>query len=215
MHSHGLIAALLLVAGQSRRMGTFKPLLPLRGKTLLENTADNALQGGANFLLAVTGCRGEEVSALLRRRYGENVVIVQNQEYAATDMLRSVQIGLQAMPDCDAFFLLPGDMPAVRPETFQRLLAAWDGDSPAVLFPTLDGYRKHPPLVDSRLIPAILSYDGKNGLRGFWRQHEELTRSLPVKDEGVWIDVDTPEDYRKCKEKYEEDVPCKLSAARW
>lgn len=196
---------LILAAGLSSRMGDFKPLLPLRGKTLIENAADCVLNGGAAAITVVTGFRGDEISDLLRRRYGEKVQIVQNPDYDKTDMLRSVQIGCRAMPPCGAFFLLPGDMPAIRQETFRRLLDAWNGDLRAV-FPALDGRRKHPPLIDRRLIPDILAYQGEDGLRGFWRRHEDWIRTVPVDDRGVQLDVDTPEDYRNCLQQFEQNT---------
>ena len=197
------LGGLILAAGLSSRMGDFKPLMPLRGKTLIENTVDSVFAGGAAAVTVVVGYRGEELSALLSARYGERVRIVWNPDYAGTDMLRSIQIGCQALPPCDGFFLLPGDMPAVRQETFRRLAAAWSPEVPGVVFPTLDGYRKHPPLIDSRLVPELLAYDGGGGLRELWRRHEEWIRTVPVDDEGVWVDLDTQTDYRACREKFE------------
>lgn len=198
-----LLCGLVLAAGLSSRMGEFKPLLPLRGRTLIENTVDSVFEGEAASVTVVVGYRGEELSALLRARYGERVRIVWNPDYASTDMLRSVQIGCQVLPPCDGFFLLPGDMPVVGRETFRRLAAAWQKASPGVIFPTLDGYRKHPPLIDFRLAPELLAYDGEGGLRELWRRHEEWIRTVPVDDEGVWVDLDTQTDYQTCREKFD------------
>lgn len=197
------LGGLILAAGRSSRMGEFKPLLQLRGKTLIENAVDSVFSGGAASVTVVVGCRGGELSALLNARYGERVRVVWNHDYAGTDMLRSIQIGCRALPDCGAFFLLPGDMPAVKRETFRRLAAAWSPETPAVIFPTLDGYRKHPPLIDCRLVPELLAYDGGGGLRELWRRHEDWIRTVPVDDEGVWVDLDTQRDYQVCKEKFE------------
>jgi len=197
------ICGLILAAGLSSRMGEFKPLMPLRGKTLIENTVDSVLNGGAWSVVAVTGYRGEEVETVLLRRYGKQVHLVRNPDFAQTDMLCSIQIGCRVMPPCDAFFLLPGDMPVVRQTTFHKLLKERHAGAPSVVFPTLGGYRKHPPLVDARLIPEILSFQGGGGLRQMWRQHEELIRNVPVDDEGVWVDLDTQQDYRLCRQVYD------------
>ena len=197
------LGGLILAAGLSSRMGEFKPLMLLRGKTLIENAIDSVFAGGAASVTVVVGYRGEELSALLSARYGGQVRIVWNPDYASTDMLRSIQIGCQALPPCDGFFLLPGDMPAVRQETFRQLVSAWSAAVPGVIFPTLDGYRKHPPLIDFRLVPELLAYDGGGGLRELWRRHEEWIRTVPVDDEGVWVDLDTQTDYRTCREKFE------------
>ena len=198
------ICGLVLAAGLSRRMGEFKPLLPFRGKTLIENTIDSILSSGAQRVVVVTGHRAEELEEILGEKYEGRVILTRNHEFATSDMLHSIQIGCQAMPECDAFFLLPGDMPVVEPITFQKVLAQRDGTL-GVIFPTLDGFRKHPPLVDYRLIPQILGFHGEGGLRRFWQEQEHLIRTVAVDDAGVWMDLDTQEDYKKCKEKYEKN----------
>ena len=198
------ICGLVLAAGLSRRMGDFKPLLPFRGKTLIENTIDSILSSGAHQVVVVTGHRADELEAVLREKYEGRVILTRNHEFATSDMLHSIQIGCAAMPECDAFFLLPGDMPVVEPITFQKVLAQRDGTL-GVIFPTLDGFRKHPPLVDYRLIPQILGFHGEGGLRRFWQEQEALISTVAVDDAGVWMDLDTQEDYKKCKEKYEKN----------
>lgn len=203
MQERGIICALILAAGLSRRMGEFKPLLPLRGAALIENSVGSALAGGAETAVVVTGCRADEVEDVLRRAFGERVRFARNPDYAATDMLRSVQLGVAALPACEAFFLLPGDMPAVAAGTYAKLLAAREREAAPVIFPALDGRRAHPPLIDARLIPAILAYDGGGGLRGLWKRYEGELRTVPVDDAGVWLDLDTPADYQKCKNLYD------------
>ena len=198
------ICGLVLAAGLSRRMGDFKPLLPFRGKTLIENTIDSILSSGAHQVVVVTGHRADELEAILSEKYEGRVILTRNCEFSTTDMLHSIQIGCQAMPECDAFFLLPGDMPVVESATFRKVLAQRDGTL-GVIFPTLDGYRKHPPLVDYRLIPQILGFHGDGGLRRFWQEQEALITTVAVDDAGVWMDLDTQEDYKKCKEKYEKN----------
>ena len=198
------ICGLVLAAGLSRRMGEFKPLLPFRGKTLIENTIDSILSSGAHQVVVVTGHRAQELEPILEKRYGDRVIIARNADFASTDMLHSIRVGCRAMPECGAFFLLPGDMPVVEGNTFRRILSQRDGTL-SVIFPTLDGYRKHPPLVDSRLIPQILDFSGDGGLRRFWTEQEAIIRTVSVDDAGVWVDLDTREDYCKCKEKYEKN----------
>ena len=196
------ICGLVLAAGLSTRMQAFKPLMPLRGKTLIENTIDSILSSGAKQVVVVTGHRADELEPLLRERYAEQVIIARNADYASTDMLCSVRIGCEKMPECDAFFLLPGDMPVVRESTFRTIMAQRTSE-PSVIFPTLDGYRKHPPLVDYSLVSSIMEYQGEGGLRGLWNQLESIIQTVPVDDIGVWTDLDTREDYENCKERYE------------
>ena len=198
---YSAINGLILAAGLSKRMGDFKPLMPLGGKTLIENAIDSVFAGGAHCVVVVTGYRSEEVCALLRRRYGSELILAKNTAYAQTDMLESIRIGCRVLPKCDAFFLLPGDMPVVKQSTFQKLLAARPAEKMSIVFPTLEGYRKHPPLIDAKLIPEILSFHEDGGLRQLWKKHEELIRTVPVDDEGVWVDLDTQTDYQNCKQK--------------
>lgn len=203
LQERGTICALILAAGLSRRMGEFKPLLPLRGAALIERSVGSAFSGGAESAVVVTGYRADEVEDVLRRAFGERVRFARNPDYAVTDMLRSVQLGAAALPKCEAFFLLPGDMPAVAGDTYRKLLAAREREAACVIFPAWNGRRAHPPLIDARLIPEILAFDGDGGLRGLWKRHEGGIRAVPADDAGVWLDVDTPADYQKCKELYE------------
>ena len=131
------INGLILAAGLSSRMGDFKPLMPLRGKTLIENSIDSMLLAGVNQVVVVLGHRGDDLEAILRSRYvGDTIVTIYNRAYATTDMLTSVKVGLSVMPDCDAFFLLPGDMPVVAKETFLAVYRAMPEKSAAITFPT-------------------------------------------------------------------------------
>lgn len=119
------IGGLILAAGCSKRMGDFKPLMPLRGKTLIENSIDSMLLCGVDPIVVVLGHRGQDMEAILKSRYlGDTLTLVYNQDYTATDMLTSVKLGLASMPPCDAFFLLPGDMPVVAKETFLAVYRA-------------------------------------------------------------------------------------------
>lgn len=196
------ICGLILAAGLSSRMEEFKPLMPLRGKTLIENAIDSMLDGGVRQVVVVIGHRADELEALLVPKYGSRVILARNPDYATKDMLHSVQVGCRAMPECAAFFLLPGDMPVIRRSTFRTVKSVRDG-SISVIFPTLDGYRKHPPLIDCRLIPEILAFRGSGGLRQFWNERTSIIRTVSVDDQGVWVDLDTQEDYAKCKTIYE------------
>ena len=198
------IGGLILAAGLSSRMGDFKPLMPLRGKTLIENTIDSMLLCGVHSVTVVVGYRGREVERVLRSRYfGDTVTVAYNQDYAVTDMLTSVKIGLAAMPPCDAFFLLPGDMPVVSKETFLAVARAMPPSGRGIVFPTLEGYRKHPPLIAACYIPLIRDYDGQEGLRGFWRLHEDAIITVPVDDMGCWTDIDTFAQYTRCLQRYQ------------
>ena len=123
--------------------------------------------------------------------------MIHNTEYAQTDMLTSVKIGISALQPCDAFYLLPGDMPAIQPSTFFTIKIAMEKTNALVAFPTLDGYRKHPPLISWQCIPKILAFEGDGGLRQVWKELANEIVTVPVEDGGCLLDADTPLDYQQ------------------
>lgn len=189
---------LVLAAGLSKRMGAFKPLLQIGTQSLLSLSVASMLRGGTERVTVVLGYRAAEARAELEREFPPALVqTLENPAFADSDMLASIKVGVSALPSCDAFYLLPGDMPAVDETTFRLLRQAMIGRSPAVVFPTVDGFRKHPPLICETCREPILSYEGTGGLRGFWRTIDEEIVEIPVKDEGCLLDADTPQDFER------------------
>lgn len=192
------INGLILTAGLSSRMGGFKPLMQLEGKTMIEHSIDSMLDAGVDVVTVVLGYRAKEVAALIESRYDSSFVkLAYNTEYDKTDMLASVKIGIRSLPACDAFFLLPGDMPAVGKKTFCALSAVMMQTNALVVFPTIDGHRKHPPLISGAFMESILAFEGEGGLQAIWRQYDKEMASVPVEDTGCQIDADTMEDYSR------------------
>jgi len=192
------INGLILTAGLSSRMGDFKPLMPLSGKTMIEHSIDSMLDAGVSFVTVVLGYRAGEVSDLLESRYPDiRVNLAYNTEYDTTDMLASVKIGIRSLPSCDAFFLLPGDMPAVDKKTFDTLTAVMVRTNALVVFPSIDGHRKHPPLISRAFIGNILQFEGEGGLQAIWRQNSSNMETVPVDDAGCRIDADTMQDFSR------------------
>lgn len=185
--------AIVPAAGLSSRMGAFKPLLPYGDSTVIECAVQSALSC-ADEVIVVLGKRAEEVEKALRH-FGDRVITVRNPQYDVSDMLRSVQIGLAEIAErgeCDGFFLLPGDMPAIAPMTFKVLCGAFDSQR-RVIYPIIGGRRGHPPLLHASLIPEILAYVGDGGLREILRRYPAY--EVAVSDSGILIDLDTPKDY--------------------
>ncbi len=188
------VGALIPAAGMSSRMGRFKPLLPFWGETVIERSAATALEL-ADTAVAVLGKRAEELAELLLGRFGERLTLAYNRDFAQTDMLASVKLGLRALGECGCFFLVPADMPLIAPATYEALLAAYDGAH--ILIPSVNGRRGHPPLIPARAIPDILAYEGEGGLRAVFERVG--VREIPVPDEGAVLDLDTWEDYERAR----------------
>ena len=192
------VQGLVLAAGLSRRMGEFKPLMRIGKASLLSLSVGSLLSGGAECVTVVLGYRAEEAQAELEETFAPaQVRFAFNPAFAESDMLASVKIGVSALPACDAFFLLPGDMPAVSEQTFHALRERMESGSPAVVFPSIEGYRKHPPLIGDSCREQILAYAGEGGLRGVWSSLEGAIAQVPVLDTGCLLDADTPQDFEQ------------------
>lgn len=186
------IAAIILSAGFSRRMGGFKPLLPLGNKTALERTIELFQRAGVAHLQVVTGHRAEELQPLLQQLQIQETF---NQKYRE-GMFSSVQCALQAIPDhIEAFFLQPVDMPLVRDNTLPQLLRARQQSRRGIIHPLFFGKRGHPPLISTRYRETILNGDGNGGLKALLLPYEEDILEIEVADEHTILDMDTPADY--------------------
>lgn len=193
-----IVNGLVLAAGLSRRMGAFKPLLRIGDKTLIEHTVASLLAGGAQNVTVVLGRGANEVKAVLcKTSYANKLNFAFNENFATTDMFSSVKIGVRALGACDAFFLLPGDMPAVDADTFVAIRETMEREKSKVTFPTVGGRRKHPPLISATCINNILEFKGPGGLRGLWRTYEGEIAEVEVNDRGCLLDADTREDFSK------------------
>lgn len=194
MKVHGII----LAAGLSSRMEAFKPLLKLKTKTMIEHSVDSMLHAGVSQVIVVLGHRAVEIEGLLSAHYDQShLTFIRNRHYAESDMLTSVKIGISALPICEAFYLLPGDMPAIHKSTFLALKEAMGKTQTMVAFPTIGGQRKHPPLISWKCIEPILRFDREGGLREVWKQFENQMVTVPVEDRGCMLDADTKADYNR------------------
>jgi putative nucleotidyltransferase with HDIG domain len=188
----GHITAVILSAGRSTRMGRFKPLMPLGNRRAIERVVDLFKAGGIGDLLVVVGHRAPEICRVIEPL---KIGWVLNPRYRQ-GMFTSVLAGLQALPaKCHAFFIHPVDIPLVRPHTVQRLALAVREAQADVVYPTFGGRRGHPTLIRASLVPAIMQWSGAGGLEACLQRCEQTILELPVVDEGVLLDLDTPLDY--------------------
>jgi len=198
------LAAVVPAAGLSSRMGDFKPFLPLDGQSVIARVADLLVSSGVDPVIVVTGKRGDEVGAVAEKG---GAVAVHNPDFER-GMFSSILAGVAALPgDVDAFFLLPADLPLVRPETIRRLMDAHDPGRPGIVYPNFLGERGHPPLISRQLLPAIMEHDGTGGLRTVLERHEVEARNVAVADQGVLFDLDRPGDYEQAKAAFGREYP--------
>lgn len=188
---------LITVAGMSRRMGNFKPLMPLGDKTVIETTVQALLHGGAEEVVAVLGRNGDAIREALK---GLPVDFVCNEHYETTDMYASVCIGMSYIlrnKEADIIYLLPGDMPAVDGSILGKLADEMQRGDYDIVFPSCHNRRHHPPAIARRCLSDFLKYSGEDGLRGAFRLFEGRIGYVLTEDEGCTFDIDTPEDYER------------------
>ena len=190
------LAAVVLAAGRSRRLGQFKPLLQIEGRSLLERAVAVFRQNRVADIVVVTGHRSAEVRSMLK---SETVRIARNERYDR-GMFSSVQVGVRHLtPGFEAFFILPVDHALIQPATVGRLIDAYQDQPGRICHPCAGGRRGHPPLIPARLAQEIADYGGKGGLRRLLQRHDHLALDVHVADRGTIIDIDTPADLTRLR----------------
>ncbi len=185
------LGGIVLGGGYASRMGRCKLLLPLEGRTALEQAVQTMQQSGVEHIVVVSGHYEKEMRPHVEALGAHSVY---NSRYDE-GMFSSVLAGLQALPpSVEACFLLPGDIPLVKENTYRTLLTSRKPHHP-LLIPTFRGKTGHPPLFEASLIPLILNWKGEGGLRGAFQAFAPEPLLVPVADQGVLLDMDTPEDY--------------------
>lgn len=192
-------SAVIIAAGFSSRMHVFKPLLTLGNQTVLERTISIFTQAGIRDIVVVLGHQSDSLKPLIES-LGVKWVFNPNYEQG---MFASVQTGVT---DIDAtstcFFMMPVDMPLVKPETIKEMMAAYDDQAMDVLYPSCDGRRGHPPLISNRLIPQLIDSSDSGGLKVFLETQGKASY-IAIQDPGILMDMDTETDYEKMRKALE------------
>jgi molybdenum cofactor cytidylyltransferase len=183
------IAAIVLAAGRSTRMGSANKLLAeIGGKAMVRRVAETALASAARPVVVVTGHMGAEVAAALS---GLDVTLVANPHYAA-GLATSLRAGVRALPaDCGGALVLLGDMPRIAPEHLDRLIAA--SAAGAIVVPVHAGRRGNPVLWPARCFPELLQLEGDAGARRLLAVHAGAVREVDPGSDAIFTDIDTPE----------------------
>src|SRR5260370_12196880 len=151
-----MISAVLLAAGKSERMGAFKQLLPIDGKTFVEACADNLLASRAGEVIVVTGYNQAAVRAALA---GRPVRIVNNPDYE-TGMGASIRCGVESVSsETTGILIALGDQPLIGPNVLNQIISEYEDSAPPILIPTYMGRKGHPIVLNSALKHEIISMD--------------------------------------------------------
>lgn len=189
-----MICALVLAAGQSRRMGTQKLLLPLEGQPVIVHVVDELLRSPVDQIFVVIGEEGKQISEAIA---GRRVHVVTNAN-AEGEMLSSVRCGLIAIPEeCAAALVALGDQPSITADVVEKLVRALRTTGRGIVVPTYRGQRGHPLLLAMHYRHEILTRYEDVGLRGLLQAHPEDVLGVEVATPGILEDMDVPEDYRR------------------
>ena len=186
------VAALVLAAGQSRRMGPVNKLLAVvDGVPMLARVVGEALESRACVVHVVTGFERTRVEETLA---GRDVRLVYNPGFER-GISTSIAAGLSSLPaDVEGALVCLGDMPAVSAGILDRIIAAFDpGRGAEVCVPTCRGKRGNPVLWSRRFFAEIRHIRGDAGARHLIGEHSEVVREVPIDDASILMDVDSPE----------------------
>ncbi len=188
------IAAIILAAGASSRMGRPKQLLDWGGRPLVRVAAEQALAARLDDVIVVVGGAGGAVTAALA---GLPLRVIDNPAYAEGQST-SLRAGVAALgPAVAAAVVMLGDQPFVTAAIVERLIAEWRATGAAIVAPSYRGRRGNPVLFARAIFPELLAITGDQGARAILAAHAADLRLVPFDDDRPLADIDTPADYQR------------------
>ena len=191
------VAALVLAAGTSSRMGHANKLLTeVDGVAMVVRAVNAALASRAASVTVVTGHQAEAVEAALA---GRRITCVHNPDFGA-GLSTSLRCGVAALPQsAAAMVVLLGDMPWITAGHVDRIIDAFDSADPAIVVPERDGRRGNPILWPREFFAPMQTIEGDRGARGLLERHTERIRRVSIDDDAIFIDIDSPEELRETR----------------
>jgi len=190
-----LISAIVLAAGKSERMGSPKALLPISGRTFLENVLDAISRTSIEQIIVVVGHHQKEIEASMRLP-----LVVFNPDYEK-GMITSFQAGIRALSwDVSGAFLFLVDHPLVEAATIEAMIMNLAPNR--IILPTFQGRRGHPVLFSSDVLEEILALPSTEGANIVVRKDPGRIVEVPVNAPGILVDIDTPEQFEQLRRDY-------------
>jgi molybdenum cofactor cytidylyltransferase len=195
-----VLAAVILAAGQSSRMGAHKALVDFRGKTFLARLLEVTKHPQIGLTRVVLGAGDEEIRAALQ--LPEEIVIL-NPEWRR-GQLSSIQAAVRALSDdplaedsIDGVLLCPVDHPLISGELVASLVDAFYYLGQPIVVPTFNGRRGHPVIFARSLFAELLAAPDDQGARAVVWEHAADVAEVPTEEEGVVLNLDDPETLRR------------------
>lgn len=195
LESRCRIGAVILAAGESRRMGQPKMLLPWGTGTVIRHVCQQVVSSGVYEIVVVAGRWHDEIQAQLADL---PVRVIFNHEYEDGEMLSSLQAGILALwHTSDACMVVLGDQPAIQPAIISQVAEAFYQRRGKIVAPSFNQRRGHPIVLDRVFWQPILDLPSGTAPRDLIRAHEDQVYHLTVDSDTILNDIDTPDDYRR------------------
>ncbi len=187
-----MVSAILLAAGQSKRMGQPKQLMPFGKSTIFGQTVDNLLGSTVNEIIVVLGYRAQEMSKILATR---PVKIALNPDYKQ-GMSTSVVAGLKLVnSQAQVVLLALADQPLIDTQTINKLIEEYRKNDMGIIVPTYQGRRGHPIIFSIKYKDKLMNLKGDVGGKQIVEEHPQDVLEVPVDSEAIIIDINTLSDY--------------------
>jgi molybdenum cofactor cytidylyltransferase len=192
------LAAAILAAGESRRMGAPKALLPYRGKNFAEHLLEVTRHPRIGVWRIVVGAHAGEIGAIVRPP-GASMVV--NQEWQR-GQLSSIQAAIRSLPagESAGLLLCPVDHPLVSAALIAQIIEHFDSSGKPIVLPTYHGRRGHPLIFAASLYPELLEASPEVGARQVVWAHAPEVLEFPTEEEGVVLNLNDPETLKRAME---------------
>jgi molybdenum cofactor cytidylyltransferase len=191
-----MIAAVVLSAGESSRMGRPKALLPIDGETFVEKIVGTLKKTSLGKIVVVLGHNAGEMK---QRMQHLPVEILVNPDYKL-GQLSSLQVAvrhLEQNPDCDAMLVHLVDHPYIDAKLVEAMIERFTASGKLIIVPRHEGKRGHPVIFSRRLFGELLSAPSDQGAKAVVNAHRDDTLEVDTTNEGITLDIDTPELYKR------------------
>ncbi len=193
------ISAIILAAGQSKRMGKPKMLLPWENTTVLGKVIETIQEAGVEDILVVTGGARDEVEKIVAH-YGSPLRVIHNKNFVHDEMLASIQLGLQEQkPEAQTTLICLGDQPQVEERSVRVVCDSFRKNKSSIVVPSYRMRRGHPWLIAKELWSEVLKMRAPESMRDFLNAHKNDIFYIQYDSPSILQDLDTPEDYLKYK----------------
>lgn len=197
-----MISAIILAAGESRRMGEQKLLMRWGRTTVLERVISVFADAGLDEILVVTGSHRNEIEGIVSAMKDNHPIrSVFNENFSAGEMLSSIQCGLHELTNgrARAAMIALGDQPQVREGSVRMVCDAYRESGSPLVVPSFNMRRGHPWLVARTLWKELLELAPHQTPRVFLDRHKEKIYYVNAADDSVLADLDTPSEYEKSR----------------